>query len=107
MSKAKACRTSPEVTVRFECKAENAQAVFVAESFNDWGPETTPLNRGEDGFWAAALQLTPGAYEYKFVIDGAWCCSPELLPQPDQATCVHNDFGTMNFATKVPAPEQE
>jgi len=107
MTKTKNSRTASAVPVTFECRAEKAQAVFVAGSFNDWNTETTQMNRGRDGIWSIALQLTPGAYEYKFVIDGAWCCGPELLPQPGQTACVPNNFGSMNFATEVRATDLE
>ena len=107
MSKTKTSRTTPAARVQFECKAANAQAVYLAGSFNGWDTRVTPMIRDEDGIWSVTLPLEPGTYEYKFVIDGAWCCSPELLPEPDQTPCVHNSFGTMNFAAKVPAPEEE
>jgi 1,4-alpha-glucan branching enzyme len=61
------------------------------------------MKRGADGIWSVALELTPGSYQYKFVIDGEWCCSPELLPHPpaQAVECVPNDFGTLNFTTEV------
>jgi 1,4-alpha-glucan branching enzyme len=84
--------------VRFECRAEQASAVFLAGSFNDWSESATPMTHGENGVWYASLDLPPGRHEYKFIIDGQWCCSPELLPDPTRASCVPNSFGSMNFA---------
>ena len=86
------------VKVNFECKAEGASAIFLAGSFNGWSESATPMARGEHAIWSASLDLPAGRHEYKFIIDGQWCCSPELLPDPNSATCVPNTFGTMNFA---------
>ena len=86
------------LNVRFECKSEHASTVFLAGSFNDWNESTTQMNRDENGIWTASLDLLPGRYEYKFIIDGQWSCSPELLPDPSRASCVPNTLGTMNFA---------
>jgi 1,4-alpha-glucan branching enzyme len=89
------------VNVRFECKAEHASTVFLAGSFNGWNESATPMSRDENGIWTASLDLVPSRYEYKFIIDGQWCCSPELLPDPSRASCVPNTLGTMNFAADV------
>ena len=42
----------------FSCHAPEAQAVFVAGTFNDWNPEATPLTRQADGHWQIKLPLT-------------------------------------------------
>ena len=89
------------VSIPIECKAEHASAIFLAGSFNDWSESATPMTRGEAGIWTANLDLLPGRYEYKFVIDGQWCCSPELLTDANCASRVPNAFGTMNFAAEV------
>ena len=86
------------VRVRFECKSEPASAVFLAGSFNEWNQSATPMEPHKNGIWLTTLDLPPGRYEYKFVIDGQWSCSPELLPDPCRASCVPNTLGTMNFA---------
>jgi hypothetical protein len=48
-----------------------------------------------DGQWAKELALTPGRYEYRFVVDGEWVDDPaatELIP---------NTFGTANAVLVV------
>jgi 5'-AMP-activated protein kinase regulatory beta subunit len=88
--------------VHFFCSAPDAQSVFVAGTFNDWQPDATPMMRDDDGVWTAALALSPGRYEYKFVVDGQWCCEPgcehEYRGCPK---CVPNEFGTMNRVLEV------
>src|SRR5262245_25014686 len=50
----------------------DAQEVFVAGSFNNWNPCTTPLMNIGHGRWVKDLSLAPGRYEYQFVVDGRW-----------------------------------
>lgn len=68
-------------TLAYEARGD-AQAVFVAGSFNDWDPTATPMTRDGDR-WVVELDLPPGAYPYKFVevnYDAggaqAWACDP-------------------------------
>ena len=55
------------------------------------------MNSEAEGNWAVALSLPAGRHEYKFVVDGEWCCEPgcekvyQGCPQ-----CVPNSSGTMN-----------
>lgn len=77
--------------------APDASAVFIAGTFNDWQSDTHPMTRSEDGWWIVTLQLSPGAYEYKFVVDGIWCCMREgESPSESDQDCVPNTFGTLN-----------
>lgn len=86
----------------FSCHAPDARAVFVAGTFNGWGTEATPMTRGADGNWTAALRLAAGHHEFKFVVDGAWCCEPGCEgPHHGCPKCVPNSFGTMNRIIEV------
>jgi len=86
----------------FGCRAPMARSVFLAGSFNHWDPTKLPMRRHPDGTWGLALQLNPGRYEFKFIIDGQWCCDPEKGDaQGVQAGCVPNPFGTMNCVVDV------
>lgn len=84
----------------FICPGEGAEGVFLAGSFNDWDPTRTPMERQGDGSWKAELELAPGRYEYKFIVDGAWCCEPGRA-DVECADCVPNAFGTMNRVIEV------
>jgi 5'-AMP-activated protein kinase regulatory beta subunit len=88
--------------VDFFCHAPEAHSVFVAGTFNQWRPDATPMLEGEDGEWKTSLPLIPGHYEYKFVVDGQWCCEPgcehEYRGCPK---CVPNEFHTMNRVLEV------
>ena len=85
-----------------ECQAPKAQAVFVAGSFNEWSTTGTPLRREANGHWAVRLALPPGHHEFKFLVDGRWCCDPGCDgPHTGCPGCVGNPFGTMNRVVEV------
>ena len=95
--------TSPKTTsaaknskkVEFEFYAPQSKKVQVAGSFNSWNPGKTPLKQGRDGKWKASVSLSPGRYEYKFLVDGDW--------QNDQkpVECVPNNLGGWNCVIEV------
>jgi len=64
-----AARTNHEVL--FVVPALDAESVAVVGDFNAW--EAAPLtDENQDGIWTASIPLSPGRYEYAFVIDGRW-----------------------------------
>jgi 1,4-alpha-glucan branching enzyme len=91
-------------STEFSCDAPHAGVVYLAGTFNDWDPTAAPLTRRADGTWAISLNLPPGRYEYKFVVDGEWCCEPGCeTAHQGCPKCVPNSFGTMNRVVEVPA----
>jgi len=55
--------------VTFRYRAPDAQSVYLAGSFNDWSADNKPMAReGED--FVATVDLKPGEYQYKFVVNG-------------------------------------
>ena len=73
----------------------------MAGDFNAWNTEATPMKKGRGGKWAVYLDLPPGRYEYKFVVDGEWCCEPGCGASGKCAQCVVNEFGTMNRVVEI------
>jgi 1,4-alpha-glucan branching enzyme len=49
--------------------------VSLAGSFNGWNALSHPFI-WKDGAWTNTLQLEPGDYEYKIVVDGVWIPDP-------------------------------
>ncbi len=80
----------------FSCRAESATAVYLVGTFNDWDPLATPLVEANPGEWSVTLGLAPGTYEYKFVVDGVWCCEPGI----DDLTFESEDSVPNTFSTK-------
>ena len=85
------------VLVRFELRAPEAEQVTLAGSFNDWSPEGIELVRSPDtGLWTGTLPLSPGEYQYLFVIDGiSW------IPDPSAHAQVDDGFGAANSVIVV------
>lgn len=81
--------------VHFRLFKEGARNVCVAGSFNDWKPRRTPLHRNGFGEWEVNLSLTPGDYEYRFVVDGQW------IDDPLSCSHVPNPFGGVNAVLHV------
>jgi hypothetical protein len=59
--------TGAKRNVLFKLVRPNAKAVEIIGDFNDW-KRTTMKKAGSA--WQISLPLTPGAYEYAFVVDG-------------------------------------
>jgi chromosome partitioning protein len=59
--------------MEFSVRAPKANCVKVVGTFNNWSQnEDCLLERHEDGFWSKEVRLTPGVYQYKFLIDDIW-----------------------------------
>lgn len=84
--------------VEVSLDAPDAKEVFVAGTFNNWNPRGQRLKRTtRDGHWVATLDLDPGRHEYKFIVDGRWCCEAGCDgPFNGCPGCVPNQHGTMN-----------
>ncbi len=66
----------------------------MAGSFNGWDPEADRMSK-KDGVFRIKLNLAPGRYEYKFVVDGQW------YNDPAAATQAPNEFGDVNSVVQV------
>ena len=68
--------------VRFHCRSSEAHSICLAGTFNNWDPRLTPMSRTPGGEWVADVKLSPGNYEFLFVVDGHWCNEP-VFHEPD------------------------
>lgn len=64
--------------VKFSFADTNAKEVQIAGDFNNWAPED--MKKTAKGRWIKKLNLLPGKYKYKFVIDGIWKSDPQTTP---------------------------
>jgi 1,4-alpha-glucan branching enzyme len=85
---------APKRRVRFSIEAPGAKEVSLAGTFNGWEARSRLLKRDERGVWSTSLTLTPGTYEYRFLVDGEWQNAPgaEVAPNP---------YGTQNCVRVV------
>lgn len=82
------------VVIRFY--APKARYVFIAGSFNNWSTNTTECYSAGDGWWEAYLELSPGVYQYKFVVDGK-----DWFVDPNAPAFVDDGFGGKNGIFEV------
>ncbi len=54
----------------------HATVVALAGSFNGWNTASTIFGKAGD-VWICRIDLKPGTYEYKYVVDGEWMTDPE------------------------------
>jgi 1,4-alpha-glucan branching enzyme len=90
--------------VRLQHRAPEAQRVCVAGTFNNWQPDAVALQRlalqrQADGVWTIELELAPGMYKYRFIVDGVWCDDPQA------ALTLPNPFGGCNAVLLVSATD--
>lgn len=82
--------------VLFSLEAAPDRTAAVAGSFNDWDPSAAPMEYDSaTKTYRIIIDLLPGEYEYKFVVDGEWLldeANPGFYP---------NDFGTLNSTLEV------
>ena len=82
--------------VVFTVHAEKGKSAYLAGDFNGWDPAAKKMAfKARSGIYAASVKLAAGTYQYKFVIDGAWCADPENV------NAVPNDQGTFNSVITV------
>ena len=77
--------------VLFTLDAPGAASVFLTGEFTGWSREGIPLLRdSSDGLWKVTMDLEPGEYEYRFIVDGVW------IKDPRNVDSVLNEFGQEN-----------
>ena len=80
----------------FVCRPPTeAKAVYLVGSFNRWDLTKKRMVKVKDGSFRAKMSLRPGAYQYKFVVDGAW------IEDPDAEQQVMNEHGTLNSVVTI------
>ena len=90
MAKAQSKNLARKQRVVFSLKAPDAREVKLIGDFNQWNLATHPMKMDHTGVWKRIVMLSPGRYEYKFLVDGRWQNDPE-----NKETCP-NRFGTHN-----------
>ncbi len=81
--------------VVFERYAPEANLVQIAGTFNNWDLTKNLLKKEKDGTWKVSIEISPGRYEYRFLVDGNW--KNDQLPEE----CVPNAFGSLNCVMEV------
>jgi 1,4-alpha-glucan branching enzyme len=74
--------------VTFSFESSDAKEVILIADFNNWNAKKHPMKSDEIGMCNQSVVISPGRYEYKFLVDR----QSKEDPQNDQ-TCL-NCFGT-------------
>ena len=53
---------------------EGGSEVLICGSFNQWEVRI-PMQKTDGGMFQLFKELTPGLYQYKFIVDGQWKCA--------------------------------
>jgi 1,4-alpha-glucan branching enzyme len=83
-------KTTPRKKVHFTLSAPEAHNVLLLGDFNGWEEDPHSLKKDKKGNWKISINLTPGRYEYRFLVDGEW------QNDPKSDAFVHNTFGSEN-----------
>jgi 1,4-alpha-glucan branching enzyme len=86
-----------KVVANFELMAPNAKEVLVTGSFTSWSSTGIAMKKGANGLWKTSINLKPGKYEYKFIVDGQW------WNDPNNNATTSNSFGSLNSVKVVNA----
>ena len=82
--------SSGKKRVPYVVKVDGAREVVLTGEFTGWAKDKVRLAPAGPGEWGAQLELPPGEYQYRLLIDGQWRDDPSVLKK------VPNPFGTQN-----------
>jgi hypothetical protein len=84
------------VKKHFFCNEPHASCVKIVGTFNNWNTsEESLMERKKDGTWSKSIYLSPGTYQYRFLVDDVWA---EDQSNSDQ---VDNSFGGKNSVIRI------
>jgi len=81
--------------IEFKLMAPQAKKVLISGDFNKWSNKTTSMKKNKNGSWSSKVNLNPGRYEYKFIVDGQWWTDPICQE------AIHNSLGSQNSVLVV------
>ncbi len=90
---ARKVETPQKQTFRFS--APEATSVLLVGDFTHWQKHAIPMQKGKDGIWTAALELSAGKHTYRFIVDGEWRDDPECTLR------VPNPYGSQDMVRQV------
>lgn len=70
------CTAAQAETHVFELAAPDAKSVYLAGEMTSWEQGKRALAKGADGTWRLSVDLGPGLWLYKFIVDGRWIADP-------------------------------
>lgn len=80
-------KTSEISAVTIEFSGKSATSVFVVGDFNNWVANDDSKLEPVDGVWKRKMDLKPGTYKYRLIVDGKW------QEDPSNSNMERNPFG--------------
>jgi hypothetical protein len=88
---------SQKIAHRFVIFEPGVQQAEIAGSFTRWNP--LPMSpSGRNGYWEVTIELSPGEYEYSYVLDGK-----KSVADPTVEFREDDDFGNINSIIRIGA----
>jgi 1,4-alpha-glucan branching enzyme len=66
--------TVHEEYAQFRFFRPHARHVALAGDFNHWRTDNLRMVSSGDGYWVAAVRLSPGSHRFRYYCDGEWFC---------------------------------
>ena len=88
-------KRSKKKKVKFKFSSRKAKEIFLCGDFNNWCMHDLPMKKAREDSYEIEIQLLPGEYEYKFLVDGIWYNDPVCMWH------VANVWGSENSVIKV------
>jgi 1,4-alpha-glucan branching enzyme len=79
----------------FSFNAPAAMSVQLVGDFTHWQKNPINLHKAEGGVWRTSVNLEPGTYHYRFLVDGQWRDDPECIVR------VGNAYGSEDSVRRV------
>ena len=79
----------------FAFTAPEAMSVQLVGDFTHWQQNPINMQKDPDGVWRISVELKPGTYHYRFLVDGQWRDDPEC------ALYVPNPYGGQDAVRQV------
>ena len=83
--------------VHFQLNAPQAKKVALTGDFKSWSQSGISMRKNRSGLWKVGVDLKPGRYEYKFIVDNEWWADP------GNQNISSNSFGTANSVVEIGA----
>lgn len=79
----------------FAFTAPEAMSVQLVGDFTHWQQNPINMQKDAEGVWRSSVELSPGTYHYRFLVDGQWRDDPEC------ALYVPNPYGGQDAVRQV------
>ena len=90
-----------KVPTTFVLHAPEARSVQLAAEFTEWENQCLEMRFEPSGVWAITVELLPGWYLYRFLVDGKW------EDDPNCNFTIPNPFGSRDAVVQVPWPDRD